>query len=279
MPSPSIAQRVDALEQKFDASAVRSWSGSIWEKVFISVVTAIVLAALTLFWNWASKGGLVRLMGGITADEAKDIALMAIRDQAPSLRGAVGDRGPVGALGPQGARGEQGPAGSQGERGPPGPSGPQGAKGDQGPAGSAAAFPLGAVVAFDAKACPSGWAPFNDAMGRVIVGANPTMNGAKNLDQNGIALTERTFPASGGVETNMLSADQLPSKILEVGGGFKLIAIPSNTSPNTGVNAIAITNYPAGPIPLQTNLNSGNERPINNMPPFIVLTFCKPSAP
>jgi Collagen triple helix repeat (20 copies) len=128
MPPRSITQRVEALERRFEtapaAPAASSWSGSIWEKVFISVATVIVLAALTLLWNWASNGGLVRLVGGITAGEAKDIAQMAIRTDTKA-----------GPPGPQGARGELGPAGPQGVSGPPGPSGPQGAKGEQGPQG------------------------------------------------------------------------------------------------------------------------------------------------
>ena len=128
MPPRSITQRVEALERRFEtapsAPAASSWSGSIWEKVFISVATVIVLAALTLLWNWASNGGLERLMGGITAGEAKDIALMAIRTDTKA-----------GPAGPQGARGELGPTGPQGVSGPPGPSGPQGAKGEQGPPG------------------------------------------------------------------------------------------------------------------------------------------------
>jgi Collagen triple helix repeat (20 copies) len=129
-PSRSITQRVEALERRFEtapaapAPAASAWSSSITEKVFISVATsaatAVALAALTLLWNWASNGGLVRLMGGVTAGEAKSIALMEIRDQANNLRGAVGERGPVGAIGPQGARGEPGPAGPQGEQGPQG---------------------------------------------------------------------------------------------------------------------------------------------------------------
>jgi hypothetical protein len=42
----------------------------ILEKVTVAVVTAVVLGALTLLWNWGSQGGVVRALGGVTRDEA-----------------------------------------------------------------------------------------------------------------------------------------------------------------------------------------------------------------
>ena len=41
----------------------------IMEKVAVSVIAAVTLAALTLFWNWASQGGVVKALGGVTRAE------------------------------------------------------------------------------------------------------------------------------------------------------------------------------------------------------------------
>lgn len=47
------------------------WRG-IGEKTTVAVVTAIVLGILTLSANWASQGGLVRTLGGVTQKEVED---------------------------------------------------------------------------------------------------------------------------------------------------------------------------------------------------------------
>ena len=39
-------------------------SKGIVEKVAIGVITAVVLAALALLWNWGSSGGLIGALGG-----------------------------------------------------------------------------------------------------------------------------------------------------------------------------------------------------------------------
>ena len=39
---------------------------AIGEKVIVGVVSALALGALTLFWNWASNGGVIRALGGVT---------------------------------------------------------------------------------------------------------------------------------------------------------------------------------------------------------------------
>ncbi len=41
----------------------------IGEKVTIGVTTALVLGGLALLWNWATAGGLVRAMGGVTQSQ------------------------------------------------------------------------------------------------------------------------------------------------------------------------------------------------------------------
>lgn len=53
----------------------------VGEKVAIAVVAALVLGALTLLWNWASEGGVVRALGGVTVSELND----AIRSELEPL--------------------------------------------------------------------------------------------------------------------------------------------------------------------------------------------------
>lgn len=40
---------------------------AIGEKIVVGVVSAVALSALALFWNWASHGGLIRALGGLTS--------------------------------------------------------------------------------------------------------------------------------------------------------------------------------------------------------------------
>jgi len=45
----------------------------ILEKVSVGIITAVVLGGLTLLWNWGSHGGVVKALGGITIDDAKEM--------------------------------------------------------------------------------------------------------------------------------------------------------------------------------------------------------------
>jgi len=41
-------------------------------EVITGVITAVVLGALTLFWNWGTSGGLIRALGGVTRADIAD---------------------------------------------------------------------------------------------------------------------------------------------------------------------------------------------------------------
>ena len=57
-----------------------------------------------------------------------------------------------------------------------------------------AAIPSGAILAFNTEqSCPMGWAAFEEAAGRFIVGAGPS----KNLDANRLTLSTYTVGALG----------------------------------------------------------------------------------
>ena len=42
---------------------------AIGERVVVGVVSAVALGVLTLLWNWASKGGVIRALDGVTQKE------------------------------------------------------------------------------------------------------------------------------------------------------------------------------------------------------------------
>jgi hypothetical protein len=61
----------------------------IGEKVAVGVFTAAALSGFAFFGNWASQGGLVHALGGVTAEEMKEqiktLELQQIRDQIVAL--------------------------------------------------------------------------------------------------------------------------------------------------------------------------------------------------
>lgn len=40
-------------------------------QIVAGIMTAIVIAVASIAWNWASEGGLIRLLGGVTKSEVK----------------------------------------------------------------------------------------------------------------------------------------------------------------------------------------------------------------
>jgi branched-subunit amino acid transport protein len=145
-----------------------------------------------------------------------------------------------------------------------------------------------AVLSFNTEVCPAGWAPFENARGRVIVGANPA--DGRNEDEHGGKLSPRILNASEGSETNTLKSEQLPNAILSVvpskpseERAFRAIAIDTKAPASTDVFAVTVLgprpNFDGerlpGSIDLQTTLNGKQQLSINNMPPFTVLTICQ----
>jgi hypothetical protein len=224
---------------------------SIREKVFVGVITAVVLGALTLLWNWSSSGGIVRALGGITQADAEAIV----------KRLALA--------------------------GPPGPAGQAGPPGATGPSGIA---PPGAVVAF-ATECPTGWTPFVEGTGRFIVGAGDQFHRVyrtwkRNRPTGGfdeVQLSAYTPLSAGGEEQHVLSVDEMPahdhgiqiiqhSEYLRENKGYvgtETVGrddsiVPNRTAPRTD---------PKGPVRYTEAVGSG--RAYNLMPPFIALVYCR----
>lgn len=124
-----------------------------------------------------------------------------------------------------------------------------------------------AIVAFTSekgeKTCPEGWAPFEAAKDRFLLGA-----GGK-------------YPVvgtTGGEEMETLTHDQMPEHY----HGFLWVF----SAQNGGANEFDSSNFPtfrsglntAGRWQAQSDRtpikNSGGNQPHNNMPPYIALYFC-----
>ena len=139
-------------------------------------------------------------------------------------------------------------------------------------------FPKGMVVAFEGL-CPSGWTEHSNARGRVILGVN---------DQHLLSET-------AGKEIHTLSAQELPNYELtgqatETGHShpvsvqFSILDGPDGSvNPRAGLNN---GRYESGSPKIDvlesahghavTVRSGGQNKPHNNMPPYIALYFCTP---
>ena len=209
----------------------------IGSQVVSSLIAVALVAALVLLWNWASEGGLVRALGGITEQEL----------QEPEWRDAL-----------RGERGEPGEQGDAGEKGDPGE------QGDRGPQGDAASFPVGAIVAFDLPdGCPTdaGWQDYDKGAGRFIAGMGRHASG----DRYGNPVEALTLGQVGGHRTHRLTGSELPahSHRYEFSSGSARRAEGDFTPIEFGAkDRIRLTGA------------AGKNAPHNNLPPFIALRYC-----
>ncbi len=135
-------------------------------------------------------------------------------------------------------------------------------------------IPAGAVVAYaDAQSCPEGWNSFDQAAGRVIVGAGSE----GNKDETGKALSGYALNQTGGRETTVLSSSNLPAHThryndiyySEKGG---TVEVPNNKgssgsdSDNKG--------YQISRTTLTDKTEAGG---FTNLPPYIALLYCEKS--
>jgi len=73
-------------------------------QVAVGVVTAIAVGLVGLLGNWASQGGLIRLLGGVTAVELK--RQVADQLKISDIKGPPGPKGDPGPPGPPGSAAE-----------------------------------------------------------------------------------------------------------------------------------------------------------------------------
>jgi len=121
-------------------------------------------------------------------------------------------------------------------------------------------IPRGTVAAFALLECPTGWSDFDEGAGRVILGVG-----------KGDGLTERKLLDDGGEEMVELTIKQLPKHSHAYGDihyyDQKVGAPDCQTKPGDGAGECRDT-------PRETK-SSGENQPHDNMPPYIVLRFCK----
>ena len=119
--------------------------------------------------------------------------------------------------------------------------------------------PTGAVVAFHLEQCPDGWSDFLPADGRFIFGMNQ-----QNITDS------RKLGETGGQESVILTIDQLPKHNHQnpMSGSIQLerevLSIGSSTFKGS---------Y-SGKHSRPTDF-TGSDTSHENMPPFIVLKYCK----
>ncbi|WP_029066180.1 hypothetical protein [Labrenzia sp. DG1229] len=112
---------------------------AVGEKVAVGVLSAVLLGALALIWNFASEGGLVRLLGGVPARDLSP-QLTILHDRIESLENNSSAEVPAF------------------------------------PTGAIVAFDGGRYEKVpDGRlqtGCPSGWIRFEQAAGRFIIGSD-----------------------------------------------------------------------------------------------------------
>lgn len=127
----------------------------------------------------------------------------------------------------------------------------------------------GLVAAFDRRTgCPAGWAPFEEANGRVILGV-----GQGSIDRIGdqdIPLTPRRWREFGGEEEVVLSEAQMPPHSHKLVASFKENGLAWATQASS--HRIPTNERTTKP---DTDWIEGRGKAHPNMPPFIALYFCK----
>jgi hypothetical protein len=114
-------------------------------------------------------------------------------------------------------------------------------------------IPSGAVLAFDLPGgCPEGWSSFQDASGRSIIG-----------EGKGVGLSKRNYRAAGGEEKHTLTISEIPQH--DHGGIYG----------GNGGKAGMTNDFAYHSSGFQKINPEGGGQPHNNMPPFIVLHFCR----
>jgi len=155
--------------------------------------------------------------------------------------------------------------------------------------------PANIVVAFDdSNGCPSGWVPFGDADGRMIVGAGSSGGSIPSAET-------RKYREHGGKEEHVLNVNEIPTHshistiIFEDRYVSRFEVQPNVNSPRNaaelptkGWSDLRMSgeggdrDYPFS-LRMETDSRNntikdnevGGSKPHNNMPPYIALYFCK----
>ena len=130
------------------------------------------------------------------------------------------------------------------------------------------ALSIGAVLAFDRNKCPSGWVKFNKAVGRTIIGAGPKTK----------ETTERKVGEQHGKERHKLTLAELPKHDHNAKGALS----GGKSFKGTGLawysynNVLRIPTEGVDEDSKSPNFwSNGDNKSHNNMPPYVVLLYCK----
>ncbi len=122
----------------------------------------------------------------------------------------------------------------------------------------AVASPRGSILALDADLCPAGWADFESAEGRVLLGIGNS-DGA-NRDEMGNTLTSYTRGQTGGAGSRVIDISRATR--LTVGS---MLHIHGNANGWTG--RIIVNDPTSGATPVVG-------APSSFMPPFVAVKYC-----
>lgn len=208
----------------------------MWKQVAAGVIGAVIIGALTLIWNWASQGGLVRDLGGVT------MAQLDERISEIELK--------------------------------PGPPGEDGEKGEDGKPGAGGELPSDIVVASTVECAQLGaaWSRYSDADGLFILGANSNRHAPEReeykVHEGGGAPTHtltvsemppHDHPGSTSGDTYLPSLRNTKEPF--VAGAYSVDARPKVSLQETAGWYIDVK-------------EQGGGAPHNNMPPYITLYWC-----
>lgn len=119
--------------------------------------------------------------------------------------------------------------------------------------------PSGAVVAFntafDSKKCPEGWEHYQLGAGRFLLGSGKG----------------RELHADGGAETHTLTVPEMPTHNHDSGKYSLVVKSHTETTDETDDIGGEEINVRRG-FPM---VSQGEGKAHNNMPPFLVVNFCK----
>lgn len=133
--------------------------------------------------------------------------------------------------------------------------------------------PAGAIMAFDLGGrCPSGWTPWEQAAGRVIVGTGNTEG--ESYDNNQIGGAARTTIPAESIEKGKTMMSGITLKVQEnKTPPYVLVADTSVVLEECINREKHCTRYP--PRPFTIEVGNDDADLFDNRQPFIALTYCR----
>lgn len=138
--------------------------------------------------------------------------------------------------------------------------------------------PSGAVMSFNLSSCPSGWSPFTDGAGRVILGV-----GNSNTGSGSTASTNHTLGQKGGQEAIVQEASQLPPHNHAATGNYPIwVNYLGKQQKNFCTNQSCVSSnsiITTGDFFTPTVNNNLGGSPMNITDPYVTLLYCSKDLP